>query len=112
MVRNIGLNINPPEETCNDSDCPFHGSLKVRGRVFDGEVVNTKMQKSITIRRDYLHKIKKYDRYQKRRQNYLVHLPSCIHVKEGDRVKVAECRPLGKSISFVVVQKMEDVKGG
>ncbi len=112
MVRNIGIDVEPPTNTCDDPHCPFHGNLPVRGRVFEGEVVNTKMQKSITIRRDYLQKIKKYDRYEKRRHNYLVHLPPCISVREGDKVKVAECRPLGKSISFVVVQKIEGAKSG
>jgi ribosomal protein S17 len=29
-------------------------------------------------------------------------------VKEGDRVKIAECRPLSKTVSFVVVEKLEE----
>jgi small subunit ribosomal protein S17 len=112
MARDIGLGVEPPANTCEDPHCPFHGNLPVRGRVFEADVVNTKMSKSITVRRNYLHKIKKYDRYERRRHNYLVHLPPCITVKEGDRVKVAECRPLGKSVSFVVIQHLEGAKRG
>ena len=28
----------------------------------------------------------------------------CIDVKEGDEVKIAECRPLSKTVSFVVIE--------
>ncbi len=32
------------------------------------------------------------------------YLPTCMDVKEGDEVKIAECRPLSKTISFVVIE--------
>jgi ribosomal protein S17 len=28
-------------------------------------------------------------------------------VKDGDHVKIAECRPVSKTVSFVVVEKLE-----
>jgi ribosomal protein S17 len=28
-------------------------------------------------------------------------------VKEGERVRIAECRPLSKTVSFVVAEKLE-----
>ena len=31
-------------------------------------------------------------------------------VKEGDRVKIAECRPVSKTVSFVVVEKLGEEK--
>ena len=31
-------------------------------------------------------------------------LPSCIDVKEGDEVKIAECKPISKTVSFVTVE--------
>jgi len=30
-----------------------------------------------------------------------------VLVKEGDKVRIAECRPLSKTVSFVVVEKEE-----
>jgi len=31
-ARNIGLNVKAPMKGCNDSNCPFHGSLPVEGK--------------------------------------------------------------------------------
>ncbi len=103
-VRNIGIpNVEPPEKTCDDAHCPFHGSLSVRGRVMEGIVTSTKMHKTIVFQTDYLSLVKKYSRYERRRTKKLAHLPPCIDVNEGDTVKVVECRPLSKNVSRVVV---------
>ena len=103
-VRNIGLpNVDPPEKTCDDINCPFHGNLSVRGRVMEGTVASVKMYKTITFQMDYLGLVKKYMRYERRRSKKHAHLPSCIDVKVGDTVKVVECRPLSKNVTCVVV---------
>ena len=103
-VRNIGIpNVEPPEKTCDDAHCPFHGNLSVRGRVMEGIVTSNKMHKTIVFQTDYLSLIKKYARYERRRSKKLAHLPPCIEVKEGDTIKVVECRPLSKNVSRVVV---------
>lgn len=107
VTKNIGLNISPPKKTCNDPKCPFHGNLKVRGKIMVGIVASDKMRNSIVVKRDYLHYVKKYMRYEKRRNKILAHNPPCIEVKQGDIVKIAECRPISKNISFVVVEKIE-----
>jgi len=105
VTKNIGLNVAAPEKTCNDVKCPFHGKLKVRGKIIVGVVESDKMKNSVVVRRDYLHYIKKYMRYEKRRSKILAHNPPCIGAKQGDIVKIAECRPISKNISFVVVEK-------
>jgi small subunit ribosomal protein S17 len=103
-VRNIGIpNIVPPEKTCDDPQCPFHGNLPVRGRVMEGIVVSTKMHKAITYQMDYLGLVKKYLRYERRRSKKHAYLPPCIDLKVGDIVKVVECRPISKTISSVVI---------
>ena len=43
VARNIGLKVNPPEQECQDDNCPFHGTLPVRGRIMKGIVASTKM---------------------------------------------------------------------
>jgi small subunit ribosomal protein S17 len=58
----------------------------------------------VVIQREYLHKIKKYGRYERRRRKLHAHLPPCLDVKEGDYATIAECRPLSKTISFVLVE--------
>ena len=104
-VRNIGLEgIEAPKKTCEDKQCPWDGSLPVRGRIIEGTVVSTKMNRAVIVRRDFLHLVKKYNRYERRNGLITARLPDCIDVKEGDIVTTVECRPLSKSISFVVVQ--------
>ena len=103
-VRNIGIpNVEPPEKTCDDAQCPFHGSLSVRGRVMEGIVTSTKMHKTIVFQTDYLSLVKKYARYERRRSRKLAHLPPCIEANVGDTIKVVECRPLSKNVSRVVI---------
>jgi len=103
-VRNIGIpNVEPPERVCEDSHCPFHGNLSVRGGVREGTVTSVKMHGTITYQQDYLSLIKKYSRYERRRSKKHAHLPPCIDVSVGDTVKTVECRPISKTVSSVVV---------
>ena len=105
-TRNIGLNVKPPSERCDDKDCPFHGTLPVRGQIITGEVVSRKMQGSISVKREFMHYVKKYERYEKRTSTYHAHCPSCIKLDAGDNVRIAECRPLSKTVSFVAIEKL------
>ena len=96
-----------PKVECNDKNCPFHGTLKVRGRILEGIVISDKMDKTVIVRRDYLKYIPKYKRYERRHSHIPAHNPPCINARVNDRVKIAECRPISKTVSFVVIQKME-----
>ena len=62
-ARNIGLNVKAPDESCNDKNCPFHGSLPVRGQILTGIVSSTKMQKAVQVKKEYMHYIPKYEIY-------------------------------------------------
>ncbi|HDS44812.1 MAG TPA: 30S ribosomal protein S17 [Methanomicrobia archaeon] len=104
-MRDIGLNVKAPEKECDDINCPFHGTLPVRGQILEGEVVSDKAPKTVVVLRSYLKKIAKYDRYEKRQSKIHAYNPPCINAKVGDIVKIAECRPLSKTKSFVVVEK-------
>jgi small subunit ribosomal protein S17 len=101
------MSLNKPENECNESDCPFHGSLSVRGRILEGEIVSTRMQKSVVIRIQYTRYDNKYERYSRKSSRITAHSTPCIPVEVGDLVKIAECRPLSKTKSFVVVEKLE-----
>jgi len=96
-----------PKVECNDKNCPFHGTLKVRGRILEGIVISDKMDKTVIVRRDYLKYIPKYKRYERRHSHIPAHNPPCINARVDDRVKIAECKPISKTVSFVVIQKME-----
>ena len=104
----MSLTFEKPKKTCNDRNCPFHGDLPVRGRVLEGLVVSAKMDKTVIVKRDYLHYVPKFIRYERRHSRIPSHNPPCIDVEEGDRVIIAECRPVSKTVSFVVVEKLEE----
>jgi small subunit ribosomal protein S17 len=106
------LTAKKPKKTCDDINCPFHGTLSLRGHALEGIVVSAKMEKTIIVRRDYLNYVPKYKRYERRRSNVAAHNPPCLEIKSGDRVRLAECRPISKTVSFVVIEKLEDGSGG
>ena len=103
-MRNIGISVKPPRKTCEDPICPFHGTLPVRGRLIKGKAVSVKAKGIAVVEREFLHFVKKYLRYEKRRSRFSAHLPPCIPLKEGEEVTIAECRPVSKTVSFVVVE--------
>ncbi|WP_368409260.1 30S ribosomal protein S17 [Halomarina litorea] len=110
----IGLNVPEPEETCSDPNCPFHGTLSVRGQLVEGRVASTSMDKTVVVEREYDVRVPKYDRLMKRRSRISAHHPDCLDLSEGDTVRIAETRPLSKTKSHVVVELVEEaeVSGG
>jgi small subunit ribosomal protein S17 len=108
MAQNIGLNVSVPEAECKDVNCPFHGTLPVRGQVITGKVVSDRMNGTVVVEREYLHYVKKYKRYEKRSSKYHAHSTPCINAAVGDVVKIAECRPLSKTKHFVVVEVVKE----
>ncbi len=86
-----------------DKKCPFTGMVSIRGRILTGTVVSTKMHRTLVIRREYLHFIPKYSRYEKRHKNLAAHVSPAFRVEEGDQVTVGQCRPLSKTVREVLV---------
>ena len=101
-----------PKKTCDDVNCPFHGSLSLRGHTIEGIVISDKMEKTVIVRRDYLNYVPKYRRYERRRNNIAAHSPPCMEIRAGDKVKLGECRPISKTVGFVVIEKMEEGSSG
>ncbi|KAJ3276549.1 30S ribosomal protein S11, chloroplastic [Terramyces sp. JEL0728] len=114
----IGLGFKTPKEavegTYIDKKCPFtSSSVSIRGRILTGVVVSNKMKRTIIIRREYLHFIKKYNRYEKRHKNLAAHISPCfIGVVPGDQVTVGQCRPLSKTVRFNVLKVQKKVVKG
>ncbi|MFH0748466.1 MAG: 30S ribosomal protein S17 [Candidatus Bathyarchaeota archaeon] len=104
-MRNIGVPVVPPQKECTDPKCPFHSTLSVRGRILEGTVVKDHAQNTVIIRRDFNHYVPKYLRYERRHSHTAAHNPPCIEAKIGEKVKIMECRPLSKSVAFVVIEK-------
>lgn len=71
------------------------------------------MSRTIVVRRDYLHYIKKYNRYEKRHSKTPAHCsPAFIGLKEGDQVTIGQCRPLSKTVRFNVLRIDRALGGG
>ncbi|KAI4313563.1 hypothetical protein L6164_026528 [Bauhinia variegata] len=97
-----------------DKKCPFTGTVSIRGRILAGTCHSAKMNRTIIVRRIYLHYIKKYQRqgsfasqyieYEKRHSNIPAHISPCFRVKEGDHVNTGQCRPLSKTVRFNVLK--------
>ncbi|MEM1985189.1 MAG: 30S ribosomal protein S17 [Nitrososphaeria archaeon] len=104
LLKNIGLPVKPPEKTCNDPLCPFHGRLSVRGILQEGKVVSCKAKNLVVVEKELVRFSKKYNRYYKVRKKIHARLPDCLHAELGDNVLLAECRPLSKTVSFVVIE--------
>jgi small subunit ribosomal protein S17 len=105
--KNIGIKVEVPKTVCNDRHCPFHGDLKVRGRIFVGEIKKTDTSKTATFFFERMHYLNKYERYERRMTKMRVHNPSCINAKAGDKVKIAECKPISKTKKFVIVEVLK-----
>nr|ACI68815.1 40S ribosomal protein S11 [Salmo salar] len=86
--KSVGLGFKTPREAIDgtyiDKKCPFTGNVSIRGRILSGVVTKMKMQRTIVIRRDYLHYIRKYNRFEKRPRTCrsISHLPSETSLSE------------------------------
>ncbi|KZT56443.1 hypothetical protein CALCODRAFT_497368 [Calocera cornea HHB12733] len=106
--KDVGLGFKTPADAINgtyiDKKCPFTGDVSIRGRILTGRVISTKMTRTLIIRRDYLHYIPKYNRYEKRHKNLAAHVSPAFRVEIGDVVTVGQCRPLSKTVRFNVLR--------
>jgi small subunit ribosomal protein S17 len=108
MEKKMEKEVAPVGTLCKDRDCPVHGTLKSRGRTFEGEVIR-KFHKRITIEFERMVYVKKYERYAKKKSKIHARLPRCMEkeINLGDLISIRECRPLSKIIHFVVVKKIK-----
>lgn len=97
------------EHERSERDCPVHGSLRARGRVFEGTVMK-KFSNRVVILFERMIYVRKYERYSKSRTKIHARLPVCMEntINVGDYIKVQECRPLSKIIHFVVIEKIRN----
>uniref|UniRef100_A0ACD5YDU1 Uncharacterized protein n=2 Tax=Avena sativa TaxID=4498 RepID=A0ACD5YDU1_AVESA len=106
--KSVGLGFKTPREaiegTYIDKKCPFTGTVAIRGRIIAGTCHSAKMNRTIIVRRNYLHFVKKYQRYEKRHSNIPAHISPCFRIKESDHVIIGQCRPLSKTVRFNVLK--------
>jgi len=74
-----------------------------RGRTFEG-IVTKKFLTRVVIELERVVRVKKFERFFKKKTKLHAHLPEGIDVNVGDLIKIRECRPLSKIIHFVVIE--------
>ena len=106
MTRNIGIPVKKSTKSPinGEKNNPFNGSLSIRGKLFEGTVINAKAKSTVVIQKESPIYFSKFKRFGRSKNKIHAHVPSNIDVKEGDYVVAAECRPISKSVSFVVVE--------
>ena len=106
MTRDIGLSVPTPKKKAeeNDKKNPFNGTLAIRGKLFEGTVISSGAKNTVVIEKESPVYFTKFKRYARGKSKIHAHVPSNLEVKEGDNVLAAECRPIAKSVSFVVVE--------
>jgi len=107
FCKSIGLGFKVPAEAKSgyvDKKCPFTSNVSIRGRMLTGVVKTNKMKRTIVVRRDYIHLVKKYRRYEKRHSNTSAHCSPAFRVNVGDRVTIGQCRPLSKTVRYNVLR--------
>jgi len=113
--KDVGLGFKTPKGAIDghyiDKKCPWTGQVSIRGRLIKGYVKTAKMKRTVIVRRDYLHYIKKYNRFEKRHTNIPAHISPCFRINENDEVVIGQCRPLSKTVRYNVL-KIERTTGG
>ena len=106
MIRNIGLAVKKPPKNHSITKItnPFAGSLPIHGKIFEGVVTKAKAKGTVVLERNAPIYFTKFRRYGRSKNKIHAHVPSNLSVHEGDTVIAAECRPISKSVSFVVVE--------
>ncbi|MEM2121560.1 MAG: 30S ribosomal protein S17 [Candidatus Woesearchaeota archaeon] len=102
-MRKEVFGIKAPEKECNDRNCPFHGTISVRGRIFVGTVKSAKARRTAVVIREFKKLIPKYERTTRKISKFYAHNPDCISAEEGDKVIIAETRPISKTKHFVIL---------
>ena len=96
--------------TCDDVNCPVHGTLSTRKKTLIATVVKALADKSAVVEWPRIKKVQKYDRAYHTTSKVAVHVPGCMRVKAGDQVKIAETRKISKTKAFVITEVLKDGK--
>ena len=75
-------------------------------RTLVGRVVSNKMDKTVSVAIERMIKHPVYGKYVRRTSKLLAH-DAANDCQEGDRVQIAECRPISKNKSWTVVDVIE-----
>ncbi|XP_006891493.1 PREDICTED: 40S ribosomal protein S11-like [Elephantulus edwardii] len=108
--KSIRLGFKTPKKAIEDNyinkKCSCTGNVSIPGRILSGVVTKLKMQRTVVIRRDYIHYIHKYNRFKKCHKSMSsVHLSPCSRDDQiRDIVTMGECQPMSKIVLFSMLK--------
>ncbi|MEK6820834.1 MAG: 30S ribosomal protein S17 [archaeon] len=90
---------NAPQKTSENGK-----NYPVRGNEIVGKVISDKAPKTVTVEREIVVYVPKYERYKKLRSRVHAHNPEWMNAKEGDIVRIGETRKISKTKAFIVTE--------
>ena len=80
-IRDIGIDVKTPEgQWDGNENCPFYGSLRVRGQIIEGKVVSAAgMNSSIILERETTRYMPKYEREISEEDPPILRTSSILH---------------------------------
>lgn len=75
-------------------------------RTFEGKVVSDKMQKTVTVAVEMFKRHPVYGRIVKNTRKFKARNEN-LELKIGDLVRIEESKPLSKTVTWTVVEKLE-----
>ena len=83
MTRNIGLPVKESKKKIeeNEKNNPFNGTLSIRGKIFEGTVINAKANGTVVIQKESPIYFKKFKRFGRSKNKIHAHVPSNINVE-------------------------------
>lgn len=81
------------------------GSIQAKGKKFVGQVVSTKMNKTVIVAVTHSRRHPLYKKVMRKTKRFAVHVEQLV-VDKGDRVSIRETKPMSKRKHFVVVEKL------
>ena len=71
-------------------------------KIFTGKIISNNMNQAAIVEVSF---VKKHPLYLKRIQvRRKIHAQNLLGAKKGDQVKIVECRPVSKTISFKILE--------
>jgi small subunit ribosomal protein S17 len=80
--------------------------MKGKRKVFDGEIVGTKMEKTVIVKVTSKVADPLYKKFVKKARKFKAHTEKKLGI--GERVKIEQCRPLSKTKKWRVIGVLED----
>jgi small subunit ribosomal protein S17 len=107
MIARLKIKMKQKKDT-HDKGEIMKNEISTRGRSFQGEVIR-KIGTRVAIEFEKSLFLRKYERYEKRKTRLNAKIPKTMTelISVGDYIEIKECRPLSKSIHFVVTKKIK-----